>query len=412
MRAQNADFFPKRLVNKCLSFAIDRNGRLLSSTSLPLTQSLSQPAASRLELLRQTLKEEKLEQTALASLESTNLGENWTQSSDLVSGAKRLRNKNKLPKPRWLKVPDVSGQRLENYNSLKRTVGSLGLATVCEEARCPNIAECWGGGKSGVATATIMIMGDTCTRACRFCAIKTSRAPPPLDPEEPQKVAEAVSTWGLNYVVLTSVDRDDLEDQGAKHFSETVRFLKLYSAQKSLDAAQAPRDKKKDILVECLTPDFRGEPELVKMVANSGLDVFAHNIETVERLTPTVRDRRAGYRQSLNVLKLAKESKPTLITKTSVMLGLGETDAEVEQAMRDCRDNGVDVITFGQYLRPTKGHLRVLEYLPPEKFDSYGNLARSLGFRYVASGPLVRSSYKAGELFMENMIRTESSATG
>jgi len=288
---------------------------------------------------------------------------------------------------------------LENYKRLKETVKTLGLATVCEEARCPNIGECWGGGKDGTATATIMIMGDTCTRACRFCAVKTSRAPPPLDPEEPQKVAHAITSWGLDYVVLTSVDRDELEDQGANHFAETVRYLKKYSAEKKQE-----KNKKNGILVECLTPDFRGDKDLIRVVAESGLDVFAHNIETVERLTPRVRDRRAGYRQTLGVLAYAKEAVPGLITKTSVMLGLGETDEEVIQTMKDCKEVGVDVITFGQYLRPSKGHLPVKEYVTPERFQTFQELGEELGFKYVASGPLVRSSYKAGELFMKGMI--------
>ena len=279
---------------------------------------------------------------------------------------------------------------MTNYHRLKDTVKSLGIATVCEEARCPNIGECWGGGENETATATIMIMGDTCTRACRFCAVKTSKAPPPLDPEEPRKVAEAITAWGLDYVVLTSVDRDELEDQGSAHFAETVRFLKA---------------SKRDILVECLTPDFRGDEECIARVASSGLDVFAHNIETVERLTPMVRDRRAGFEQSLEVLRKAKQAVPHLITKTSVMLGLGEEDFEVEEAMRRCKEAGVDVITFGQYLRPTKRHLPVKEYVSPEKFEHWQRVGEDMAFLYVASGPLVRSSYKAGEFFLKNTIQ-------
>eukprot|EP00750_Incisomonas_marina_P020061 INCI3691.2.p1 GENE.INCI3691.2~~INCI3691.2.p1 ORF type:complete len:363 (-),score=66.74 INCI3691.2:395-1483(-) len=244
------------------------------------------------------------------------------------------------PKPRWLKGTIPEG---ENYHKLKDTVKSLGLATVCEEARCPNIGECWGG-KEGTATATIMIMGDTCTRACRFCAVKTSNAPPPLDPLEPEKVSTAIAAWGLDYVVLTSVDRDDLADHGSSHFAETIRGLK---------------QKKSELLVECLTGDFAGSEECIRTVATSGLDVYAHNVETVERLQRKVRDRRANYEQSLHVLKKAKEFEPRLVTKTSIMLGVGETDEEVRQTMKDLRDIGVDVVTFGQYLRPTKRHLKV-----------------------------------------------------
>jgi len=294
----------------------------------------------------------------------------------------------KARKPSWLKVSAAGG---ENYERLRSTVRSLGLATVCEEARCPNIGECWNGGESEVATATIMIMGDTCTRGCRFCSVKTSRAPPPLDPDEPRRTAEAVAKWGLDYVVITSVDRDDVEDQGASHVAATVRELK----------ASNP-----DLLVEVLTPDFRGEARLVETVAGSGLDVFAHNVETVERLTPRVRDRRAAYRQSLDVLRVAKRTRPDLVTKTSLMLGLGETDDEIAQCLLDLRANAVDVVTFGQYLQPTKAHLKVHEYVTPDKFDHWQREAERLGFLYVASGPLVRSSYRAGEFFVANVLRT------
>lgn len=273
----------------------------------------------------------------------------------------------------------------------------LGIATVCEEARCPNIGECWGGGKNQTATATIMIMGDTCTRGCRFCAVKTSRAPPPLDPLEPQKVATAITQWGLDYVVLTSVDRDDLADQGANHFAETVRRL-------TSEEAIAARNEK-ELLVECLTPDFRGEEDLIQLVATSGLHVFAHNIETVERLTPRVRDYRAGFDQSIQVLRKAKQFNSKLITKTSIMLGLGETDEEVQDALTILRDNEVDVVTFGQYLQPTKRHMKVVEYVHPDKFQHWQEKGEEMGFMYVASGPLVRSSYKAGEFFLENAIR-------
>ena len=297
-----------------------------------------------------------------------------------------------LPKPRWLKAAPADS---ENYQKLRKTVRELGLATVCEEARCPNIGDCWGGGEGKTATATIMIMGDTCTRGCRFCSVKTSKAPPPLDPEEPAKVSTAIAKWGLDYVVLTSVDRDDLEDQGSNHFRAVIQQLK---------------EKKPDLLVEALTPDFCGEKEMIRLVATSGLDVYAHNVETVERLTPFVRDRRAGYRQSMELLSYVKSlsysGRPPL-TKTSLMFGLGETDDEIRQTLKDLRANDVDVVTFGQYLQPTKKHLPVKHYVTPEQFDAWQVEAEGMGFKYVAAGPLVRSSYKAGEFFLKNYIEQQ-----
>lgn len=323
-----------------------------------------------------------------------------------------------IPKPRWLKAAPATSPK---YHELRNTVRELGLATVCEEARCPNIGDCWGGGTQkgaelteeekslgiGTATATIMIMGDTCTRGCRFCSVKTSRAPPPLDVDEPKKVAEAVTKWGLDYVVLTSVDRDDLEDQGAGHFRKVVQKLKELNAGEIGSSDGADNDRKKKLIVEALTPDFRGDRELISLVATSGLDVFAHNIETVERLTPRVRDRRAGYTQSLDVLAHVKTvANNTILTKTSIMLGLGETDDEIRTALKDLRSVDVDVVTFGQYLQPTKKHLPVKEYITPEKFEEWRVCAEEeFGFKYCASGPLVRSSYKAGEFFLKNMVR-------
>ena len=259
---------------------------------------------------------------------------------------------------------------------------------VCEEARCPNIGECWGGGKDNIATATIMIMGDTCTRGCRFCSVKTSRKPPPLDNDEPEKVSDAIAKWGLDYVVLTSVDRDDLEDQGSNHFRLVIQKLK---------------EKKPDILVEALTPDFQGNEKLIRAVASSGLDVYAHNLETVERLTPNVRDRRANYKQSLDVLKYSK-TVGNCLTKTSLMLGLGESEEELMTTLEDLRAIDVDVVTFGQYLQPTRRHLPVKNYVTPEEFEEWQIKAENMGFKYVASGPLVRSSYKAGEFFLKNYL--------
>lgn len=285
------------------------------------------------------------------------------------------------PKPEWLKVKAPGG---ENYERIKQMMGELKLATVCQEARCPNIGECWSGG-----TATIMIMGDTCTRGCRFCNVKTGNPKGILDPLEPEKVAHSIAQMGLEYVVITTVDRDDLPDQGADHFSRTVQMIK---------------EKDPKVIVEILAGDFRGDRKLIQQLTEAKPDVYAHNIETVERLTPFVRDRRAGYRQSLEVLKAVKEIDPTRFTKSSIMLGLGETDEEVQQALQDLRSVDCDVMTFGQYLQPTARHLKVIEYITPEKFAWWQKTAEDMGFLYVASGPLVRSSYRAGEFFMKAKI--------
>ncbi|XP_071716591.1 lipoyl synthase, chloroplastic [Rutidosis leptorrhynchoides] len=300
-----------------------------------------------------------------------------------------------VKKPGWLRQKAPQGTK---YQEVKESLSRLKLNTVCEEAQCPNIGECWNGGGDGIATATIMLLGDTCTRGCRFCAVKTSSNPAPPDPMEPQNTAEAIVSWGVDYIVLTSVDRDDLPDGGSGHFAETVRAMK---------------NKKPEIMVECLTSDFRGDLEAVSMLANSGLDVFAHNVETVKRMQRLVRDPRAGYEQSLSVLKHAKLSKEGMITKTSIMLGLGETDDELKEAMADLRAIDVDILTLGQYLQPTPLHLTVKEYVTPEKFAFWKDYGESIGFRYVASGPLVRSSYRAGELFVQTMVkeRTKSLST-
>lgn len=289
--------------------------------------------------------------------------------------------------PEWLKTPIPDSR---SYKKIKDDLRGLSLHTVCEEARCPNISDCWGGSSKSAATATIMLGGDTCTRGCRFCSVKTAKAPPPLDPHEPEHTAEALARWGLGYVVITSVDRDDLPDGGAHHSAETVRKIK---------------QKAPNMLVEYLTGDFGGDLEMVKLVAQSGLDVYAHNVETVEELTPNVRDRRATFQQSLRVLKAAKEAKPGLITKTSMMLGLGETEEQIWDALRQLRANDVDVVTFGQYMRPTKRHMAVHEYVTPDAFEMWRVRALDMGFLYCASGPLVRSSYKAGEAFIENVLK-------
>ncbi|KAJ2869661.1 hypothetical protein GGI22_000124 [Coemansia erecta] len=289
-------------------------------------------------------------------------GELMEKASKAVPGTARL--------PRWLKTDIPMGG---NVTRIRKTLRDLKLHTVCEEARCPNMSECWGGGKHGTATATIMIMGDTCTRGCRFCSVKTSKAPAALDPREPENVAHALAAWGLDYIVLTSVDRDDLADFGSAHFAQTVRRI---------------REMAPHMMIECLTPDFQGQPELIEPVALSGLDVYAHNIETVEALQRMVRDHRANYRQSMFVLEHVKKTKPTLLTKSSIMLGVGETDAEVLQTMKDLRSAGVDIVTLGQYMRPTKRHMKVHEYVTPEKFAHWEAVGNELGFLYTASGPL------------------------
>lgn len=275
-------------------------------------------------------------------------------------------------KPEWLKVRLPAGA---SYQGVKEILASRNLHTVCQEAMCPNLGECWGAG-----TATIMVLGDTCTRACKFCAVKVGNPRGWVDPTEPGHVGESVRLLGLKYVVLTSVDRDDLPDGGASHFAACVREIKRRSP-----ACE----------VEALTPDFQGNFDQVEIVVESGLDVFANNLETVERLQRQVRDPRAGYRQTLAVLEHSKRFKPTVYTKSSLMLGLGETETEVVQAMHDLRGIGVDIVTFGQYLRPTKNHLSVVEYVQPDQFEAYAEIGRDLGFLDVVSGPLVRSSYRA-----------------
>ena len=286
-----------------------------------------------------------------------------------------------LRKPPWIRVKLPSG---ETYSRIRSIIRKHRLHTVCDEALCPNISECWGSG-----TATIMLLGDTCTRACRFCAVKTGNPRGYVDWDEPRRVAEAVKELNLDYVVLTSVTRDDLEDGGASIYAETVRLIKEICP---------------DIIVEVLIPDFNNDPNALKMVVESGVDVVAHNIETVERLTPKVRDPRAGYWKSLKTLKIVKDLSSKIYTKSSIMLGLGERDDEVVKAMRDLRSVGVDILTIGQYLQPTRHHLPVVEYVTPEKFRWFKEIGERLGFLYVASGPLVRSSYKAGEYFIKHVL--------
>ncbi len=288
-------------------------------------------------------------------------------------------------KPAWLKVPFPGGER---FNWIKEKSKTLKLATVCEEARCPNIGECWNSG-----TATFMLMGETCTRGCRFCSVNTAKRPGALDMEEPRNLAETITGMELTYVVLTTVDRDDLEDQGAGHIARCIRATRRANPQ---------------LLVEILMPDFRGDLSCVQQVIDTGAEVLAHNVETVERLTPRVRDPRAGYQQSLDVLKYLKDQAPERYTKSSLMLGLGETQDEVVEAMEAMRAVDVDFLTLGQYLQPTHKHLKVERFLPPEEFEELKTIGESLGFQYVAAGPLVRSSYKAAEFYIERTIRARA----
>ena len=284
-------------------------------------------------------------------------------------------------KPPWLRVSVGSGER---YRSVKETVTKHRLATVCEESHCPNIGECWNHG-----TATIMLMGATCTRACRFCAVDTGNPKGWLDLQEPANAAESVRLMGLNYVVLTSVDRDDLADGGAAHYAACVKAIRALNP---------------NTMVEALTPDFNGDRDAVLTVVNSGLQVFAQNLETVERLTHVVRDPRAGYQQTLDVLAKAKESNAQVLTKSSLMLGLGEEEAEIKRSLEDLRHHNVDIVTLGQYMRPTKNHLPVARWVSPDEFEALRDYGLGLGFTEVASGPLVRSSYRADRVFEQNNL--------
>ena len=282
----------------------------------------------------------------------------------------------RVRKPDWLRVSLPAG---EDYERVRAKVNTLALNTVCKEAACPNIAECWGAG-----TATIMILGDTCTRGCRFCNVKTGNPKGVVDWLEPVRVADAVRDLNWKYLVLTAVDRDDLADGGALIFANTVRAIH----------ERVPGSR-----VEILSGDYRGDTNALDIVIDAAPDVFAHNLETVRRLTPTVRDKRATYDQSLKILAHAKARAPERFTKTSLMIGLGETEEELEIAMDDARSAGVDIFTLGQYLQPTKKHLPVVEFVTPEKFDRLGALAKSKGFHQVVSSPLSRSSYHAEQAF-------------
>jgi len=302
----------------------------------------------------------------------------------IKNGVKHRRDAEPLvhgQKPKWLRAKMPSGA---GFSAVRKIVKDHRLSTVCEESMCPNIGECWNAG-----TGTIMVLGSVCTRACRFCAVDTGNPKGWLDPEEPRNTARAVELMGLKYIVITSVDRDDLDDGGAGHYADCVREIK------ALNPATA---------VEALTPDFNGVREHVELVVDSGLDVFAQNVETVRRLTHPVRDPRASYEQTIDVLAHAKQHRPDVLTKTSVMLGLGERDNEILRTMDDLRTAGVDILTFGQYLRPTPNHLPVERYVTPDEFAAYRQEGLDKGFLEVVSGPMVRSSYRAEQALQKNNV--------
>ena len=304
--------------------------------------------------------------------------------SAVKNGVKQRRDSEPMvrgDKPKWLRAKMPSGS---GYSSTRKIVHEHRLSTVCEESMCPNIGECWNAG-----TATIMVMGSVCTRACRFCAVDTGNPKGWLDAEEPRNSAKAVQLMGLEYVVITSVDRDDLADGGASHYAECVREIKKMNPNTA---------------VEALTPDFNGVQEHVELVVDSGLEVFAQNVETVKRLTHPVRDPRASYEQTIEVLRHAKAHRADVLTKTSLMLGLGERDNELMRAMDDLRDANVDILTLGQYLRPTPNHLAVERYVTPSEFETYRAEGLDKGFVEVVAGPMVRSSYRAEQVLQKNNV--------
>ena len=313
----------------------------------------------------------------------------FTAIRDGVKARAGVERPNLGGKPAWLWAQAPSGAR---FSTVRTIVREHRLATVCEEAKCPNIGECWNAG-----TATLMLMGAVCTRACRFCAVDTGNPRGWLDPEEPANVARSVALMKLRYVVLTSVNRDDLPDGGAGHYAACIRAIKEDNAATA---------------VEALTPDFQGNLDDVRTVVDAGLDVFAQNIETVRRLTHPVRDPRAGYAQTLRVLEFAKRHRAQVLTKTSVMLGLGETEAEIAQTLDEVRAAGVDLVTLGQYLRPTVNHLPVERFVTPEEFATYRQWALARGFLECVAGPLVRSSYRAEQALNRNNAGLEHAAAG
>ena len=295
-----------------------------------------------------------------------------------------LNNEATQRKPDWFKIRPP---KLEPYLNVRAVLRERGLTTVCEEAHCPNMAECWSGG-----TATFMVMGDTCTRACKFCAIKTGKEGEKLDPKEPEKLAEAIEILALKYVVITSVDRDDLPDGGAGHFAKCIEVC---------------MEKHPGLLTEVLIPDFAGDVAALEKVIHAQPTVIAHNVETVKRLQLKVRDPRANYAQSLKVLEDVKKSSPKTYTKSALMLGLGETEEEIVQTMKDLRAINCDILTLGQYLKPKNRFLKVEEYVHPDQFEKLKKIGEEMGFLYIAAGPFVRSSYRAGELFLKKLNQRE-----
>lgn len=298
-----------------------------------------------------------------------------------IKSPRDISERERQAKPAWLRAKFPGG---EKFVDVRKTVKEHRLATVCEESMCPNIGECWNAG-----TATIMVMGAVCTRACRFCAVDTGNPNGWLDAEEPENTAKAVELMNLDYVVLTSVDRDDLADGGASHYAACIRAIKALRPQTA---------------VEALTPDFSGDTSALETLLDSGLDVFAQNVETVERLTHPVRDPRAGYRQTIDLLAYARRYTPEVLTKTSLMLGLGETESEILKAMDDLRAADVHILTLGQYLQPTKAHLPVEEFVHPDTFDALREQGLERGFLEVVAGPLVRSSYRAERVLEKNNV--------
>ncbi|MBI1970912.1 lipoyl synthase [Candidatus Woesearchaeota archaeon] len=311
------------------------------------------------------------------------------QQQDTVTTLARLFPEQQR-KPSWFKIQPP---RRDGFENIRHVLRSRNLHTVCEEAHCPNMAECWAGCgiRDGirVGTATFMVLGDTCTRACKFCAVKTGNPRKQVDSTEPENLASAIAEMKLGYAVITSVDRDDLPDEGASHIAACIKSV---------------REKHPATRVEVLIPDFKGRDELIQLVINAKPDVIAHNIETVKRLQRKIRDPRAGYEQSIHVLNVVKHQDPAIITKSSIMLGLGEAREEVIEAMKDLRSIGVSILTLGQYLRPSQKHTPVIEYVNPMVFEEYKKRGEELGFAFVAAGPLVRSSYRAGELFVEHIL--------
>ncbi len=281
-----------------------------------------------------------------------------------------------LKKPDWLKVSIPSG---DEYKSIYRILQKNNLSTVCQEARCPNISECW-----RQKSATVMILGKICTRSCRFCAVKTGDPNGLLDTNEPRHVAEVINALGLKYVVITSVDRDDLEDLGSHHYAETIRAI---------------TETNSDTKIEVLIPDFNGRKEFLEKIVSAKPFVVGHNVETVRRLTPYIRDRRCGYDRSLDVLRRSKELDGQILTKSGFMVGLGEEMNEIKETLQDLKDAGVDIVTIGQYLQPTVKHVPVQRYYTPDEFDQLEQAGKNIGIKHVISGPLVRSSYHAADIF-------------